>query len=52
MPKKKTKGTGKKKGKKGNKSKSTVLVKPGNPFVTNEIPSPLKPGERVGSSVS
>ncbi|KAK7093578.1 uncharacterized protein [Littorina saxatilis] len=47
MPKKKTKGTGKKKGKKGSKSKSTVLVKPGNPFVTNEIPSPLKPGERL-----
>ena len=48
MPtKKKSKGTGgKKKGKKGSK-KSGVAIKPGDPFVKNEIPSPLKPGERV-----
>ena len=46
MPKKKAKSNGKKKSKKGGK-KSEVATKPGDPFVKNEIPSPLKPGERV-----
>lgn len=47
MPaKKKSKGGGKKKGKRGSK-KSAAAAKPGDPFVKNEIPSPLKPGERV-----
>ena len=46
MPTKK-KAKGKKKGKKGKKT----VEKPGDPFVKNEIPSPLKPGERVGFRV-
>jgi len=43
MPKKKVKG--KKKGKKD--KKGAVAAKPTDPFVTNEIPSPLKPGEKL-----
>ncbi|XP_076451661.1 uncharacterized protein LOC143287511 [Babylonia areolata] len=45
MPKKKTKSTGKKKGKKGDKK--AVAEKPGDPFSKNEVPSPLKPGEKL-----
>ncbi|KAL8623734.1 hypothetical protein ACOMHN_040080 [Nucella lapillus] len=45
MPKKKTKGTSKKKGKKG--GKKSAVEKPGDPFAKNEVLSPLKPGERL-----